>query len=220
MGKCRNCHIEVLDETEFCPLCMSILEADGEMENMYPDVRVRMRRLKIFSRIYLFLAICTEAALVTINVFDSHEIWWSAIVGLALLYVYLLLHHTILGKSGYRSKIFVLAMFSVLVAIAIDFISGYRGWSVDYVMPTGILVVDGIVLGCMYFNRRSWQSYMMWQLLMIFCSFVPVGLYLAGLEHNFLMAFLPLAASLAIFLGTLIIGDRRARKELQRRFHI
>ena len=63
-----------------------------------------MRRLKIFSRIYLFLAICTEAALVTINVFDSHEIWWSAIVGLALLYVYLLLHHTILGKSGYRSK--------------------------------------------------------------------------------------------------------------------
>ena len=220
MGKCRNCHIEVLDETEFCPLCMSILEPDGEMENMYPNVRVRMRRLKIFSRIYLFLAICIEAALVTINVFDRHEIWWSAIVGLTLLYFYLLLHHTILGKSGYRSKIIVASTFAVLMAIGIDFISGYRGWSVDYVLPIGILVVDGIVLGCMICNRRSWQSYMMWQIFMILCSLIPTGLYLAELEHNPVMAFLPLAASAAIFLGTLIIGDRRARKELLRRVHI
>ena len=106
------------------------------------------------------------------------------------------------------------------MAIGIDFISGYRGWSVDYVLPIGILVVDGIVLGCMFFNRRSWHSYMMWQIFMILCSFIPVGLYLAELERNPVMAFLPLAASAAIFLGTVIIGDRRARKELLRRFHI
>lgn len=67
MGKCRNCNIEVLDETEFCPLCQSILDPTDELENMYPDVRIRMRRLKLFSKIYLFLAICVQAVLFAIN---------------------------------------------------------------------------------------------------------------------------------------------------------
>ena len=28
-------------------------------------------------------------------------------------------------------------------------------------------------------NRRNWQSYLMWQILMILFSLVPMGLYLA-----------------------------------------
>ena len=72
----------------------------------------------------------------------------------------------------------------------------------------------------MFFNRRNWQSYMMWQLLMILCSFIPAVLFWAEMEHNVYLAFSPLALSAAIFLGTLIIGDRRARMELVRRFHV
>ena len=68
MAKCRNCRLEVLDETEVCPLCLSILEQTVPVENMYPNARVKMRRLKIVSNIYLFLAICLEAALVGINI--------------------------------------------------------------------------------------------------------------------------------------------------------
>ena len=72
----------------------------------------------------------------------------------------------------------------------------------------------------MFFNRRNWQSYMMWQLLMILCSIVPAALFWLGMEHNIYLAAAPVAISAAMFLGTLIIGDRRARMELVRRFHI
>ena len=220
MAKCRNCQIEVLDETEVCPLCRSILEPTDEVENMYPDVRVRVRKLTMAANIYLFLAICTEGALIFINAITNSQIWWSVITGLALVYFYLVLRYAILGKSGYRSKIVVLTVLTVLSAIAVDMVIGYRGWSVDYVLPAGIVLVDIIILGCMYFNCRNWQSYMMWQLLMILCSLIPMGLYVAQLEHNVYLAFAPLVFSLVIFLGTLIIGDRRARAELFRRFHI
>lgn len=219
MGKCRKCDLEVLDETEVCPLCKSILEQTDEVENMYPNVRVRMRRMKLFSNIYLFLAICVEAVLVGINAVTSSQIWWSVIAGLVLFYIYLVLRHTILGKYGYRGKIFVLAVITVLSAVAIDMVIGYRGWSVDYVLPCGIILVDATILGCMLVNRRNWQSYMMWQLGMILCSVIPAALYLAEVEHNPYLAFSPLVLSGAMFLGTLIIGDRRARMELLRRFH-
>ena len=167
MAKCWNCNIEILDETEYCPLCQSILEPTDELENMYPDVRLKIRRLTLFSRIYLFCAILAEAALFCVNLLTESQIWWSAITGLAFLYFYMVLRYAILGKSGYKSKVTVLVILSILIAVVIDFVLGYRGWSVDYVLPVGILVVDAVVLICMIGNRRNWQSYMMWQILMI-----------------------------------------------------
>lgn len=220
MAKCRKCKLEVLDETEVCPLCRSILEPTEAVENMYPNVRVKMRKLKIISNIYLFLAVCVEAALICINIVTNSQIWWCVITGLAFFYFHLVLRYAIMGKSGYRSKIFVLALITVLSAIAVDMVVGYRGWSVDYVLPSGIILVDAVILGCMFFNRRSWQSYMMWQLLMILCSLIPAILFWAEMEHNGYLAFSPLAVSFAMFLGTLLIGDRRARMELARRFHV
>ena len=219
MAKCGTCSLEVLDETEVCPLCRSILAPTAAVENMYPNVRVKMRKLKLISNIYLFLALCAEAALICINIATGSQLWWSLITGLALLYFHLVLRYAILGRSGYRSKILLLALMTVLSSIAVDMVIGYRGWSVDYVLPLGIVLVDGIILGCMLFNRRNWQSYMMWQLLMILCSSIPAILFWAKMEHNVYLAFSPLVFSIAIFLGTLIIGDRRARMELLRRFH-
>lgn len=222
MAKCKNCNIEILDETDCCPLCHSILEHNDELENMYPDVRFSQRKLTFFSRVYLFCAILLQAALFGINwiQFDHFEIWWSVITGLGLLYIYVVLHYAILGKTGYKSKVILLSAIAVLSAVAIDLATGYRGWSVDYVLPTGIIIMDAIILGCMIYNRRNWQSYIMWQILMILCSLIPIGLYIAGLERNEYFAFLPMAVTLAMFLGTMIIGDRRARVELKRRFHI
>ena len=220
MAKCKTCNIEILDETEVCPLCQSILEPTDELENMYPNVRVRMRRLKLFSRIYLFLAICAEVILLGINLLTESRIWWSAITALVFFYFYLLLRYAILGSSGYRSKVIVLTAIFILSAVTADFVIGYRGWSIDYVLPVGILVVDAFILGCMYYNRRNWQSYIMCQLLTLLCSLIPALLYWLELEHNPAIAFLPLTVSLLTFLGTVIIGDRRARMELLRRFHI
>ena len=219
MAKCRKCDLEVLDETEVCPLCRSILESTDDVENMYPNVRVRIRRWTLASNVYLFLAICLEAVLISVNLLTNAQIWWSLLTGLALLYIYLVLRYAVLGKTGYRSKIIVLTVMTILSAIAVDMVIGYRGWSVDYVLPLGIVLMDAIILGCMFFNRRNWQSYMMWQLLTVLCSLLPMGLYLAEMEHNPYLAFAPLVCSAALFLGTLIIGDRRARTELFRRFH-
>lgn len=51
MSKCRNCNVEISDETERCPLCGSVLEYTGEVENMYPDVRVYTRKMTMISKI-------------------------------------------------------------------------------------------------------------------------------------------------------------------------
>ena len=220
MSRCKQCNVEILDETERCPLCHSVLEKTVEVENMYPNVRTMTRRLALLSRIYLFVAILVEALLIYLNVLSDSEMFWSAIPGLAMLYGYLVLRYAILGKSGYKGKIIVLTLIAILMVVAIDFVVGYRGWSVNYALPSAILLVDAGILILMCINRRNWQSYMMWQIFMILCSVVPLGLYAVGIVTAPILALLAFAFSTALFLGTLIIGDRRARTELRRRFHV
>ena len=53
MSKCRLCNVEILDETERCPLCDSVLEHTFEVENMYPDVRVMAKKWTLLLNIYL-----------------------------------------------------------------------------------------------------------------------------------------------------------------------
>ena len=220
MGKCHNCKVEILDETEYCPLCRSVLEPTDALENMYPDVRFAMRRRILLSRIYLFCGLIAELALIAINVLCNSTIWWSAIAGLGILYGYLVLHFAILGEAGYRSKMIVLSMIGIISIISIDFITGYQGWSLDYALPGVILLMDVGILVCMIVNRRNWQSYIMLQISMILCSLIPILLNFFELEKNRLIAFTPLAASALLFAGTMILGGRRASTELKRRFHV
>ena len=220
MSRCKQCNIEVLDETERCPLCHSVLEPTVEVENMYPDVRIKTRRMMLLSRIYLFVAIVTEAILMAVNYYGTFETAWSLATGLILFYGYLVIRFAILGKSGYIAKTIVLTLIAILALIAIDFVGGYKGWSVRYVFPAAIIGIDAVILLLMIVNRRNWQSYIMWQIFMILCSFVPIILYFVGIIYVPYLALAALGTSLFLFLGTVIIGDRRARVELKRRFHI
>ena len=53
MRKCSLCKVEILDSTNNCPLCHNILEWDGvEVEGMYPDARIVLRKNRIMENIY------------------------------------------------------------------------------------------------------------------------------------------------------------------------
>lgn len=220
MSKCIRCQVDILDETERCPLCDSVLEKTVETENMYPDVRIKSRKMSLISRIYLFCAILAEAVLIYLNVVLESNIWWCIITGLSLLYVYLVMRFAIVGKSGYKAKVTVLMMLGISMVIIIDFVTGYNGWSVNYALPAGIILVDAGIIVLMLVNNRSWQSYLVWQIFMILCSLVPFVLYLAKIVTKPGLTIIAMGGSFFLFLGTVIIGDRRARVELKRRFHI
>lgn len=220
MAKCIKCNLEILDETAFCPLCNSVLEETDPVEDMYPDIRLKLLKRILVSRIYLLCAIVVETALILINALTDSTIWWSAISGLGILYGYMVLRYAITNKSGYRSKTMLLSVIGILGVISIDFVIGYRGWSIDYVLPAGILLMDSAIILCMIINHRNWQSYIMWQLGMILISVIPILLNFFKLERYVLIAFAPFAASVFLFISTMVLGGRRALTELKRRFHV
>ena len=220
MSKCRQCNIEVLDETERCPLCNTVLEPTIEVENMYPDIRVKSRKLVFFSRIYLFFAVVIE--IILLNVCLLSDVQWLVFIicGLVLLFGYIVIKYEILGTSGYIVKTVVLTVIAVIMFVAIDFSVGYNGWSVNYVLPSGILLIDAVIVFLMMINRKNWQSYLIAQIFMVICGLAAVVLSVIGIITHPTVSIVALDASVILLLGTMIIGGRRARVELKRRFHI
>lgn len=220
MSKCRQCNIEVLDEALHCPLCRSALEHTVEVENMYPDIRVRTKKLVLFSRIYMFLAITAEIVLINISLICGWNSIVALISGMIFFYGYIVIRYAILGKSGYIAKAVVLTFLAIAMLVTADFFVGYNGWSINYVMPSGIIFMDAGILILMIINRKNWQSYILPEIFTLLCSIFIVILYIFGAVTSTAAVVVTFNVSLILFLGTVIIGGRRARVELKRRFHI
>lgn len=220
MSKCRQCKVEILDETERCPLCDSVLEHTIAVENMYPNVRLRTRKWVFLSKVYLFSAIVLEVILYGVNYLDKYQIGWSLVAGLILLYGYLVIQLAILGQAGHKIKIVLLSAIGIVMMVLADFVIGYHGWSVNYALPGIVILLDIGISGLMLWNRRNWQSYIMWQMLMILVCVVMIFLYIFEIITVPYVMGAAILATGFMFLGTLIFGDRRAKTELYRRFHI
>lgn len=222
MRECKNCRVEILDDTSVCPLCKSVLEMNGEHPKStgYPDVKAVSRKLNFIVRLYSFLAIVIESILIFFNYLYFHGVWWSAISGICILYFYMTLKYSLQKSGGYKTVIVAQVVGAVLLVIAADNIVGYRGWSVNYVLPSAILLLEATIVILMVLNASNWQSYILMQILTVVVSLICVILWKVCVITSPVLSMVSLAVSLCMLLGTLIFGERKAKAELKRRFHV
>ena len=98
--------------------------------------------------------------------------------------------------------------------------AGAYGWSINYVVPSVILLADGVIALLMLINLRNWQSYIMFQIGLLFASTLPLLLWYLGIITHPLLSLITLIITGFFLLASFIIGFRRASVELKRRFHI
>ena len=141
MSRCKQCNIEILEPTERCPLCNSVLEKSEDLEAMYPQIHQKARAFTMILRVYSFLAITIELILFTLAFFAKISYLTVLIPALFLFYIYMVLRFAVIGKSGHRAKIIVLAFLAVAIMVALDYIRGFNGWSINYVFPSAVIAV-------------------------------------------------------------------------------
>lgn len=187
--------------------------------NEYPDVWLKQRRIKRVSNLILLAVLAASAVLATLNIVFSDR-WWCLIPIAAMVYGYVVFRMLFVSRKGYRWKTFFPMGLALGLILIIDLDTGFYGWSLNYVFPAGILVTDLIIVILMLTNIRNWQSYMIMQIIMIAVSCVPAAMWMAGIITSPLLSLIALGISVFMFLGALILGDRTARGEMRRRFHI
>lgn len=216
------CKVDILDKTEKCPLCNHVLEWDGnEKEDLYPNARVARRKYQLLENIFLFASIALWLVLFIIDYTTDPKYLWSFTVGLVIIFANVVLRLTILGKSSYMAKIIWTILIALVFLIEADVLTGYHGWGFNFAMPTALLLWDIAILILMLFiNRRNWHSYIIDQLTALVACVVIFVLMLLDIITFPYYAFGVQVFTILMFVGTIIIGDRKAREELKRRFHV
>lgn len=223
MNRCLKCGVDILDHTDVCPLCHCVIEAEEEAEakEYYPDIRLKGRKMELIGRIVLFLSIVAGALSVVINYTHKTDVWWCVIVIGGLVYIQLIMFFCIENeRAGYRSKVMIGAAYEIAYMVLIDYTLGFTHWSLEYAVPATFLIIDLMIIAVMFVNIRNWQSYLLFQILMILCSGVCVVLSLIGIIQKPAMSYTSFGLSCILFLATFIIGGKRASNELKRRFHV
>lgn len=220
MKTCPKCNVTILDDTDRCPLCRHALGGSEGGLRSYPDAMASIRKARIFENLVLFLSIIASITVVVVNYMTGMDSLWSLIVVLSLFYVNVVIRYAVLGQSGYQAKLFILVLIAIVVLFGIDYLTGFNRWSLTFVYPSLIIAVDVGLLILMLVNKRNWQSYIMPQLAVFILSLVSAIFVWVGLNNHPLLGLIASGFALFEFLGTIILGDQRARNELKRRFHI
>ena len=221
MSRCRVCKVDILDKTDKCPLCNNVLEWDGiEREDLYPNARIAVKKYQMLENIFLFASIALWVVLFAIDYLTDPEFLWSFTVSLVIIYANVILRLTILGKSSYMAKIIWTIIIGMAFLIEADILTGNHGWGVNFAMPTALLIWDiTLIIMMLFVNRRNWQSYIIDQLTALLACAVILVLMLLDIITFPYYAIAVQIFTVLLFAGTMIIGDRKARAELIRRFH-
>ncbi len=220
MNKCNFCGIEVLDKTEHCPLCNGVLEGDSEGKMTYPDLYMEVKKVNFLYRLLMFFCVLGGIGTAIGFYLFSDEMKWGVIVEICILYTMWMLYVSFNDRAGYRVRLLTGVAFAVLLVIAIDILIGYHGWSLNFILPSGIILVDVVLLVLMLANYRNWQSYLVFQIGLLLVCILPVIFIKMGLVTH------PVVSAIAIFftliqtIGAIMLGGSTAHHELKRRFHV
>ncbi len=220
MSRCHHCGITISDVTQTCPLCKGVVEISGDTGDTYPDIPQLRKKLAIVRRGVVFACLVAIALMIFIDYHTSDGLGWSMIAAggtLLGLVTFILMTDP---NAGYRNRSLITIALSVAYIIMIDYVTGFRGWSVNFVIPGVIFLFNLSLLILMFFNKRSWYSYLIYQILAILAGAVPIILIYMHIVTFPVLSELAFGSSVFLFIGTLLFGGRMALDELQRRFYI
>ena len=188
-------------------------------KGMYPEVSYDVDKWKKMTNLFYAVLIAVAACLGVVNYLTYTGSMWSVIAIACMAYVGMTVRYSIMRHANLGSKMLIQILGAGALVVVIDVMTGYNGWSVDYAIPSMILFADIAIVFLIIVNRLNWQSYFMYQIAVTVFSFVPFILWAAGFIDRPLMAIITVIISVLVLTVTVLLGDRRVKNELIRRFH-
>ena len=133
---CKSCRVWVAGAHQRCPLCGGNLSGKREEAPSYPELPENRSFTKRLIQIISGAALTAAIICVAVNLLVPTGIWWSlfAVLGLGCGWLWAVVG--IVKKAKLLNNIVWQLVLISGVAFLWDWLTGWRGWSVDYVFPS------------------------------------------------------------------------------------
>jgi len=228
MKYCESCEIRCSSHERLCPLCdaeLVSLQTNTEAilnnaERRYPLPEMKRAQYNLLGRVYIFLCILICMISIVLDTFFYEGSMWSILSIGSVAYSWTLMYHALRSNRHIASKIVVQALAGSILIVLIDIMTGFQGWSVNFVVPQIAILANVVIFILMIANRMVWREFVMYQLAMAGLSFIPLALIVLNIVTRPFISLIAVFIAALILLGTATFGDKTVKSELIRRFHI
>ncbi len=221
MKVCDKCKVKVAGSRKYCPLCQGVLTGpDCGEEEIFPLVPTIYRQYNLFFRLLIFASIVAAVVCVFINILTYRDTWWSLFVAGGIVCMWIILAISVRKRNNIPKNILYQVVVVSLLAVAWDFLTAWRGWSVDYVVPvvcTAAMIAMAILMKVIRLNVAD--------LIIYFCinamfGAVPLVLLLTGCLSVWYPALICVGGTVVSLSAILLFQGEALKTELKRRLHL
>lgn len=222
MQYCPLCQVKVAGSKRCCPLCGGPLEGQPAPESeIFPQVVAPHRRARVARRL---ITLC--ALVVILGAVQIESVWhpasnWPYLVIAAVLCAWLSVMLGISRRRLLMQNLTAQALLFSALSVLWDVGTGWRGWSVSWVVPilligaVSMLVILKLILRVPMVDAVGWigvMSLLGWLVPLILLLFDWVSIRLPSLICS--------VGSFAVSVVLVLFFHRYMREEAERRFHL
>lgn len=221
MAYCKYCNVKLNTQSDRCTLCGNSFEKDAAFPEDYtasfpevtvsPSAAAHLRSAwHVITGVFLFT--------ILFDILNEHSFWYI-VASAGCVFVALGIFSSIEAKENFGLTVLKAVMFVVLVCITLDYLLGFKKWSVTYVLPA-VTMGAALLLAFMLFFRPVWfVEYFFYQLEISFLTFLTVLLNFMGLSTKLWPAVVSTVISLISSFILFVFFGKRSKLEIKKRLH-
>lgn len=225
MRTCEKCNVRVVGERESCPLCQNDLSsakenANSKSEEVFPLVPTIYHQFSFIFKLLIFISVVAVLVSVSVNLILPDYGAWSLFVvgGVACLWISLAL--AIRKRKNIPKNMMYQVVIISVGCVLWDVFTGWRGWSVDYVIPIlCIAVMISLAVLSIILNWKFENIIIYFCIEALFCI-VPLIFYLTGILHVVIPSIICSLCSVVSIAAIIIFKGDSIWAELKRRLYI
>lgn len=217
---CKFCGVTIMGSHSHCPLCKGNLSGSAEKERSYPVLPHTRNRTKRLIQILSASALTAAIICVAVNMLIPADTWWClfAVLGLGCGWLWAVIG--IVKKEKILNNIVWQLLLISAVAFLWDWLTGWRGWSVDFVFPC---ICTGAMLAVIILSRVLCMPDKDYIISLIVCAVMgvsPLIFLFSGVLRAIIPSVLCAAASLIEISLQLIFNWKAMYREIHKKLHL
>ena len=142
---------------------------------IYPK-KLSSKKGELILKICIISSILMARVLFIINKALTPQIPWAALTNAGIVYIWVTVLYAINKNINIAGHVLVQTIVISILSIYIDYMLGFRGWSINIAIPILIIISNITMLVLTIVSHKKYIKYAIYQLVIVIFSMIPVVL--------------------------------------------
>lgn len=216
---CRKCRVNIHGHKVCCPLCAGELTGEPD-EDVFPIIKQKKYNRNFSLKIISFIAITVIILAFTINVMFFAGTWWALIVAPAAVCLWISLSAAIIQRRHIFAAITWELFFITGALVLWDVCMGWKGWSLDYVIPIDCIASMLSMVIISKFLKTPVEDRLIYLALDAVYGIVPMIFIFTGCLNTIYPSAVCSSASLISIAAILLFEGKTIKEQFLKKFHL